>query len=641
MNPYALLSLFSLVVYLALGIYAYSLEPRSRVNRLFLALCVSFAAWAFFYAFVYGAPDREACWFWYRLSSIGWCNFAGIALHFFIVLTKRESLLRGRWIYAVLYLPGLAFTAVAFTGNLLILDFYYHDGSWYEVMKPPTPVGIAFTLYYLGYVLFGIYLAWRWGRDSDHPRVRRQSRIIVISTAAGFTLASSVNVFLPLLGIQAVPAIGVSFGMAWLAGVWYSIWKYRLMGISPAAAANEIISKIQDIVALLDADGNIIRINRRMEKLLGFSEGDLAGRPLGEIVGERDLFESLFPGILADAYAENGIEVGFRTRNGGTIPVYLLGAAMRDNAGEPFGVVVVAHDMRPTKRLRDEIAERERANEDLNAAIEEMEAINESLGSANRKLEDARRIFERDMAMAVNVQRSLLPKSLPTGGDWDVDVLFRPMAGVSGDFYDLYVREGVLRGASLFDVSGHGISSGLITMIAKPLVFSRFSEMGDAVLGEVMTAVNARLVREIGAVENFITGSILRFSGDRVEYVNAGHTDLLIRREATGRVDVVGIEGGDCKGMLLGIEGVDERYRSLVFRVRPGDQLLLYSDCLLECENRDERRWGIEGVRDAFAAAPRGSAGEALQFLMERFYGFIGTEELSDDLTVMLLRRMG
>jgi hypothetical protein len=42
---------------------------------------------------------------------------------------------------------------------------------------------------------------------------------------------------------------------------------------------------------------------------------------------------------------------------------------------------------------------------------------------------------------------------------------------------------------------------------------------------------------------------------------------------------------------------------------------------------------------ETFAAAPRGSAGEALRSLMERFYGFIGSEELSEDLTVMLLQR--
>ena len=620
MNPYALLSLVSLAVYLALGLYAFSLDPRSRVNRLFLALCASFASWGFFYAFVYGAPDSETCWFWYRLSSVGWCNFAGITLHFYMVLSKRDRLLRRWWCYPVLYLPGAAFTVIAFTGNLLITGFHCVDGSWYEIMKPPSIAGIAFSLYYIGYVLLGLVLVWRWGRESGLPRVRRQSLIIVVSTAVGFLLASSVNVFLPLLGAQVLPAIGVSFGMIWLAGIWYSIWKYRLMGISPAVAANEIISKIQDLVALLDDDGNIIRINRRMERILGYREKELAGMPLGSVVGEGELSGSLIARIKADAYVDDGIEVDYRTRDGESIPVYLTGAAMKDNAGEPFGIVVVAHDMRQTVRLREEMAERERAN---------------------RKLEEAQGIFERDMAMAVNVQRNLLPKSPPTAGEWDVDVLFRPMAGVSGDFYDFYVRDGALVGLSLFDVSGHGISSGLITMIAKPLVFGRFNEMRDANLGAIMGEINARLVREIGAVENFITGVMLRFSGDRVEYANAGHTDLLVRRASTGKVDVAGIEGVDCKGMLLGIEGVDAAYRSLVFRIRPGDQLLIYSDCLLECEDRRGCRWGMDGVMEAFAAAPGGSAAEALESIAGAFRDFVGSGELSDDLTVILIRRRG
>jgi sigma-B regulation protein RsbU (phosphoserine phosphatase) len=76
------------------------------------------------------------------------------------------------------------------------------------------------------------------------------------------------------------------------------------------------------------------------------------------------------------------------------------------------------------------------------------------------------------MDMASNVQATLFPPTPPEVNGWDIAFVFRPMAGVSGDMYDFYTEGDTLNGVALFDVSGHGIASGLITMIART-VFQR------------------------------------------------------------------------------------------------------------------------------------------------------------------------
>ena len=69
-----------------------------------------------------------------------------------------------------------------------------------------------------------------------------------------------------------------------------------------------------------------------------------------------------------------------------------------------------------------------------------------------------------------------IPKTAPKNDAWDIAFEFIPMSGVSGDLYDFYVSEGEITGLTLCDVSGHGIASGLVTMIARSVFFRNFSK---------------------------------------------------------------------------------------------------------------------------------------------------------------------
>lgn len=104
------------------------------------------------------------------------------------------------------------------------------------------------------------------------------------------------------------------------------------------------------------------------------------------------------------------------------------------------------------------------------------------------------------------------------------------MTGISGDFYDFYSHDDELTGVGLFDVSGHGIASGLVTMIAKSVIFRKFSEGRDLPLHQVLAETNRELQSEIGDVDNYITGVILRFMENTIEYANAAHSDIMVRR---------------------------------------------------------------------------------------------------------------
>jgi sigma-B regulation protein RsbU (phosphoserine phosphatase) len=115
------------------------------------------------------------------------------------------------------------------------------------------------------------------------------------------------------------------------------------------------------------------------------------------------------------------------------------------------------------------------------------------------------------MMMAANVQANLFPKEAPKTEEWDIAFVFKPMSGVSGDLYDFYEDNGSLKGIAIFDVSGHGVASGLITMIAKSVFRRNITEHPGEKLNRILEMSNSELINEIGKVDNYLTGMIILF----------------------------------------------------------------------------------------------------------------------------------
>ena len=280
------------------------------------------------------------------------------------------------------------------------------------------------------------------------------------------------------------------------------------------------------------------------------------------------------------------------------------------------------------------------AKEEIEAAMTELEAVNDSIIRINRELEDANRLYRRDLMMAGNVQNAFLPDGTAGIENYDVAFIYRPIIEVSGDFYDFYIDGNSLNGVGLFDVSGHGISSGLLTLLARSIVFRNFRASEGSKLHRVMNDINHELIGEIGQSGLFITGLLLRFRGDMVEYVNAGHPQMICRRHGSGRTVPVVPPGQEYFiGPLLGIKDMEEDYKSLSVKMSAGDLLLVYTDALAETENGSREYYGLERILQSLQEAPDGSAAEMLDHIIGKFHGFAGRELIRDDLTIILLKK--
>ncbi len=348
MNIYSLLSYSATIAYLYLGIYALRLDTKSRLNRVFFLLSLSFIIWAFSYTFLYPAKDKETCWLWYRIGSIGWCFFAGIMLHFFLMLTKNPSIKKW-WIYPILYVPGIVCLLKSLTGVLLVSDFILIPLGWAFVIPLSSAWVWLFYFYYSTYVLISILLCKRWGEKSSVQREKKQVRVIMITTIFSLVFGSLVDVILPALKVYILPPIAIVFVLIWAFGIWYAIVKYRLMLLSPKIAINEIASIMGELLILTDSYGKIIKINPKTKELLGYNENELISQHLEMIILEKDWIKDelvkIREGLSTDC------ELSLKTQAGETIPIQARGMQIMDEEKNTIGIVIIGEDLRKAKNL--------------------------------------------------------------------------------------------------------------------------------------------------------------------------------------------------------------------------------------------------------------------------------------------------
>jgi len=279
--------------------------------------------------------------------------------------------------------------------------------------------------------------------------------------------------------------------------------------------------------------------------------------------------------------------------------------------------------------------EAEELNENLEQKVNDR---TKELSEANSMLEEASRKAEEDMKLAVYVQQSFYPRYAPRVSDYDIAYVFKPMAGVSGDLFDFYTVGNRLSGAGLFDVSGHGIASGLVTMLAKSIISKEVQDNMNKPLAAVMSGISNKIAEDKGDVENYLTGILLRFENEHVYYVNAGHPAMFYR-SASGKVSMANLGGKEVSGGLVGIKNLPVEYTGIKFKMSPGDSIVIYTDCLYESKDVKGQEFGTDRIKSAFEHAVGKSAQEKLDQILAEFNEHTEGVPLKDDLTMIVIQR--
>ena len=269
---------------------------------------------------------------------------------------------------------------------------------------------------------------------------------------------------------------------------------------------------------------------------------------------------------------------------------------------------------------------------------EELTKSNTALEETNTHLKYEIERAEKEIELASFVQQSFYNVKLPDFKNYEVAYYNKPMAGVSGDLYDFYFNKDSLEGFGLFDVSGHGISSGLVTMLVKNIINDEFTKGKKLPLQDVMSITNDRIIAQKGNVENYLTGILARINGNNVDFVNAGHPNVIVLRAKTHTLEV--IKRGELKESgIIGISGFPVTFECVSVPIEKGDIMLLYTDGVTETMNRNREEFGVERLKRTFLKGSDLKLQEQIENIVEEAKTFANRTKIADDITLVMVMK--
>ena len=285
--------------------------------------------------------------------------------------------------------------------------------------------------------------------------------------------------------------------------------------------------------------------------------------------------------------------------------------------------------------------------EHLNGKLEaEVEQRTLDLLITNKILKKEQDVAQRDMDMAVHIQKCFYPDVNQQFFGWDIAVYFQPQSGVSGDLYDFYENGDFLDGVSIFDVSGHGIPAGLVTMLSKNIIRREFKKgvANGKTLSKIMEDINTSVINGKGTIENYLTGLVIKLGTSYqvetcpCEIVNAGHPHPLIYSFAKNEVSELFSEEKKSVGMI-GISGIDVSFPCYNFIMNDQDVLVLFTDGVNEYKNEDNDDYGKERIAEILKNMGTASVKKILNAILADIKDFAKGVPQQDDITILVLKR--
>lgn len=288
-------------------------------------------------------------------------------------------------------------------------------------------------------------------------------------------------------------------------------------------------------------------------------------------------------------------------------------------------------------------------NTELNEKLSEFNAnLEDVVAIRTKELSDANYVLSKGLETVAHVQKNFLPPKNKNFRGWDISISYTALDNnVSGDLYDYYFTDGILDGLGIFDVSGHGIPAGLMTILAKSIISQHFiSGMNqDESISNVLKDINKSYIKEKVNVENYITGILFRFSEFNkndvcsVEFANAGHPYPIYYSAKENKVSELK-QNEEKQYGILGVEGLDVSFPPLSFRAAQDDIIICYTDGLTDCQNSKGQEFSKERIIKLVQEYHNESAIMLMNRIMDKFNDFIGHSKLSDDITLIVLKRV-
>jgi phosphoserine phosphatase RsbU/P len=268
---------------------------------------------------------------------------------------------------------------------------------------------------------------------------------------------------------------------------------------------------------------------------------------------------------------------------------------------------------------------------------------NDELTVALRKKER----IDRELEIGAEIQERLFPSQCPDVPGLSLAATCKTANRVGGDYYDFIpltygqpnlkqdrYPDSMRWGLVIGDVMGKGVPAGLLMTMTRGML--RAEVLNGHRPARILQHLNRVMHADLENSNRFVTLFYSEYNPQTriLSYSNAAHHPPLLWQAATDQVKRL-----DTYGMLIGLDA-QAQYQEADVRLQPGDTIIFYTDGFTDATNPKGDRFEIDNLTQAFLQACRTceSPQSILQHLFDQVQRFIGEQEQTDDMTLIVLQ---
>jgi sigma-B regulation protein RsbU (phosphoserine phosphatase) len=247
-----------------------------------------------------------------------------------------------------------------------------------------------------------------------------------------------------------------------------------------------------------------------------------------------------------------------------------------------------------------------------------------------------REILQKEMQMAEEIQRALIPSKLPAVHGFDIGTIYKAARMVGGDLFDFVRIDDHSFGVVVADVSGKGIPGSLVMSMVRTVLRLEARENRSAC--DILVKVNDYISGDIkqGMFVTILLAVIDTKTG-KINFASAGHNPIIHYLSKTGKAQLL-----NAPGMPVGIKsnhkGFAKAMKSAEVTMEENDFLLIYTDGVTEGKGAHEAAYGTDRIIEILQENKDQSAEEMARTIDADIARYIGKEDQSDDITMVILK---
>jgi serine phosphatase RsbU (regulator of sigma subunit) len=265
----------------------------------------------------------------------------------------------------------------------------------------------------------------------------------------------------------------------------------------------------------------------------------------------------------------------------------------------------------------------------LGEMAQSFDRMTESIASLLSSVAEKERL-QSEIEIAASIQRNLLPKEGPQFRGVSFSAHFEPTASIGGDYYDVFNLDKSRLAVAIGDVSGHGLSTGLVMAMVKAAITTLVEEGADET--SLFHRLNDLVYRSTER-RAFMTLAFTIFDLERgtIRHTNAGHLyPYLLRKDAPEPISI------ESPSLPLGVRS-ELVTRTVELELQDGDTIIYLSDGIVEAQDPQQEPFGFEQLETLLARTER-SPSAIRDAILDAVAHHSGDRPADDDRTVMILR---